>query len=35
MIEFVPARDVTGTAAITAARILSNAIGLMANTPKG
>lgn len=30
IIEFVPERDLTGTAAITAARILANAIGMLA-----
>ena len=30
MIEFVPARDLTGTAAITAARIITNALGCLA-----
>ena len=32
MIEFVPARDVTGTASITAARIVVNAIGALARS---
>ncbi|MEL6288708.1 MAG: arginase family protein [Pseudomonadota bacterium] len=31
MVEFVPARDVTGTAAITAARVLANAVGSIAH----
>ena len=30
MIEFVPQRDLDGTAAITAARIIANALGCLA-----
>ena len=33
MIEFVPERDLNGTAAITAARIVANVIGCLARVP--